>query len=170
MSARAFAQRGRVRENESLTPEHEIERRVACVLLVDARGWLLLQLRSMDALVAPGQWAMPGGGIEPGEQPEQAARRELLEETGLAVAGPLALFWQGLRPASSGSGALVEYHIYCARTDARQQDVVLGEGDAMEFTPPERVSSLDLSMSARFLLPLFLASAEYQRLRVEGAE
>lgn len=141
-----------------------IERRVACVLLVDARGWTLLQLRTKDAPVYPGQWGLPGGGIEPGEQPEEAARRELLEETGLEIAGPLTLFWQGLRPAGSGSGALVEYHIYCASTTARQRDIVLGEGDAMEFVSPERIPSLDLASSARFFVSPFLTSPEYQTL------
>jgi 8-oxo-dGTP pyrophosphatase MutT (NUDIX family) len=147
------------------TSQLVIERRVAGVLLVDARGWLLMQLRGKDAPLSPGQWSMPGGGIEAGELPEQAAHRELFEETGLRVAGPLTLFWAGLRPSASGSGALAEWHVYYASTAARQEDVVLGEGDAMVFTPPERIPSLDLGVSARFFVPRFLASAEYQWLR-----
>lgn len=50
-----------------------------------ATGAVLLQLRGDDAT-----WGLPGGRLEPGESLEQAARRELLEETGLA-AGDLAL-------------------------------------------------------------------------------
>ncbi len=48
-------------------------------------GAVLLQLRSDD-----GTWGPPGGGLHPGETLEQAARRELTEETGL-VAGELRL-------------------------------------------------------------------------------
>lgn len=34
-----------------------------------------------------GTWSVPGGWIEPGESPEAAAVREVLEETGLQVTG-----------------------------------------------------------------------------------
>ena len=36
-----------------------------------------------------GAWSIPKGEIEPGEDPEDIARREFLEELGSALAGPL---------------------------------------------------------------------------------
>jgi 8-oxo-dGTP pyrophosphatase MutT (NUDIX family) len=42
----------------------------------------LLQLKSKGRFGA-GFWNAPGGKIEPGERPEEAARREVREETGL---------------------------------------------------------------------------------------
>ena len=45
-------------------------------------GKVLLLKRSQSAQDAPGTWGFPGGGIEDGETPEEAARREYGEECG----------------------------------------------------------------------------------------
>lgn len=37
-------------------------------------------------------WQFPGGGVDPGETVDAAARREVLEETGYRVTGPLEFF------------------------------------------------------------------------------
>lgn len=66
---------------------NQFARRSARVLLVDAADRVLLirsalSLRDADMGYA---WFTPGGGVEDGEDLTQAAARELLEETGLAV-------------------------------------------------------------------------------------
>ncbi|MBB5233722.1 NUDIX domain-containing protein [Deinococcus budaensis] len=59
------------------------------VLLQDESGRVLLQQRGDSGL-----WGTPGGGLEPGEDFLTAARRELLEETGLECSN-LALLGLG---------------------------------------------------------------------------
>ena len=55
--------------------------------IVDVRvgGAQLLLRRSFSDPSRPGEWDHPGGHIEPGESPEQAAVREVFEETGLRI-------------------------------------------------------------------------------------
>ena len=52
----------------------------AGVIVVDASGRILLQRRSDN-----GCWDYAGGSMELGEETEETARRELLEETGLTA-------------------------------------------------------------------------------------
>lgn len=54
------------------------------VIAADPRGRVLLVRHSYQS---PGQWMLPGGGLARGEQAEDAAGRELLEETGCRLTG-----------------------------------------------------------------------------------
>jgi 8-oxo-dGTP diphosphatase len=49
-------------------------------VIIDPAGQVLLQRRSDD-----GKWGLPGGGIEPGEEPADALVREIREETALEI-------------------------------------------------------------------------------------
>ncbi len=75
----------------------------------DDDGRVLLVLRARDP--SRGRWSIPGGRVEPGETLEQAAAREVLEETGLRVAVGAEL-WQLTIPA--GDGREFEVHDFAA--------------------------------------------------------
>jgi 8-oxo-dGTP pyrophosphatase MutT (NUDIX family) len=62
---------------------------------------------------ATGAWYTPGGGLDPGEDPIDCARRELLEETGLRPSGPLALIGLTAMPFYGVNGFLVGYACQC---------------------------------------------------------
>lgn len=74
--------------------------RAAGILFATSDGKVLLMHRvakaEQDGDVS-GVWAFPGGGIEDEETAEQAARREIEEETGLTYDGPLKLWTRRMR-------------------------------------------------------------------------
>lgn len=73
-------------------PEEPVRRFSARVLVIDAQDRVLLLRGGDPARPEKVIWHTPGGGIEPGEDAAAAARRELVEETGLvagAVDGPV---------------------------------------------------------------------------------
>jgi 8-oxo-dGTP pyrophosphatase MutT (NUDIX family) len=76
-------------------PDGVIGRVAARVILLDAEGRTLLFRGSDPSRPEDGTWWLtPGGGVEPGESLEQAARREVQEETGCVLPadlGPVVL-------------------------------------------------------------------------------
>ncbi len=60
------------------------------VVYAERDGKILLLKRVHNAGFG-GQWFMPGGAVDAGEGPEEAAIRELREESGLEITGDLEL-------------------------------------------------------------------------------
>jgi 8-oxo-dGTP pyrophosphatase MutT (NUDIX family) len=78
----------------------------------DSSARLLLQEKSSGE-----GWSLPAGAIEPGESPEQAVKREVLEETGLVVTSTAVLGVFGGRDFRYvyPSGDAVEYTVVLFR-------------------------------------------------------
>lgn len=85
--------RDRVAENLARFARQPLEpgaRRQAAVALalvddLEGRACFVLTRRAARLRRHAGQWALPGGGLDRGETPEQAALRELEEEVGLVL-------------------------------------------------------------------------------------
>lgn len=139
-----------------------VDRVFASVALVDPRGWILMQERDEHPEIDPEKWGLPGGHVEPGEEPLAAAYRELLEETGLTPDGPLEEI--GVALVQHRPGRLDAVHLYAGATAATDADVVCGEGRQMAFVAAEAALALDLTQGAAALLPGFVGSASHTAL------
>jgi len=91
-----------------------------------ARGWRHLVLRRASGTRCPGTWETVHGRIEPGETPPDAARREVHEETGLAIERLYALTVNPFFMKSTGTVELAVAFVAVVAAG----DVVLGEEHA----------------------------------------
>ena len=132
--------------------------RFSTIVLVDTRGWLLLQERDEHPVLDPEKWALVGGHVEEGEEFEPAAHRELAEETGIEMPPGGLTLWREVAYAGS------MFQVWYAAVDLTDDDIVLGEGRQIVFVDPDRVGELDLAGFARLALADFLTSDEYRGL------
>lgn len=72
-------------------------RNVALILLYNKEKRVLFQHRSDDAERLPDYWAFFGGGIDEGETPEQAVKRETMEELNYKLEKPKLIMVQNFK-------------------------------------------------------------------------
>jgi 8-oxo-dGTP pyrophosphatase MutT (NUDIX family) len=128
---------------------------VRAILLTKEDEVLLLRIR------LPGEpesfWIAPGGGLEPGETYEEALRRELREELGLAdfIIGPLV--WRRQHTFNCAGTRLCQYEryhiVHADRFEPRMSDAVeIGTLCEFRWWPAS-----ELSRASERLTPLSLA-------------
>lgn len=99
-------------------------------LIHDAEGRLLVQRKTGSE-----GWSLPAGGIEPGETPEDALHREVLEETGgrIAAAALVAVLGgHGFRHRYP-NGDLVEYTVVVFRCELEAFDLEPADPETREL-------------------------------------
>jgi 8-oxo-dGTP pyrophosphatase MutT (NUDIX family) len=134
--------------------------RFSSIVLVDARGWVLLQERDEHPAIDPEKWGFVGGHLDDGEEYEAGAYRELEEETGLRLDGGLELFAKfTVHHAHSDSDD--DFCVFAMRTDLTDDDLECHEGRQIVFVEPSRARGLDLTAAAAIALPAFLDSGAY---------
>jgi len=108
-----------------------VTRRVgAIVACVDASGRVLL-VRQRGGPFA-GAWLLPGGGVEAGESPEDAVRRETREETGCELAQLAHVATYEVDEKTEDFRALVHLYRGTAVGEARAED-----GSAVRWSAPD---------------------------------
>ena len=137
--------RARIGNDLLLTP-------AAGIALFDGAGRLLLARH-----VHSGRWGTPGGAVEPGESPREAAVREFEEETGMRVAGCTLIGAYGGPEfvVRYPNGDLMAYVLTLYGARSASGAVTLQADELLEvgwFTEPEAMA-LDLSADMRLTVP-----------------
>ena len=130
----------------------------AYAVVVSERG--LLGTVNSKLTAAPGTWALPGGGIDPGESPSEAVIREVYEETGQQIEIDRVLtldsdHWVG----RSHAGVLEDFHalrvVYGATCKTPSEPVVHDLGGSTEragWVPWRLWRKLHWTISSRSVL------------------
>lgn len=135
------------------------QRTIVCPLIQNDGCYLLCKMAD-DRGVFPGQWALSGGGVEPGERIEEALRREVREELGeqlvLSEITPWT-FSDDIRTKTYADGSQEEIYMIYLIFDcvAANREVNINEEfQAFTWVKAEDLGTYDLNIATRKTLTL----------------
>jgi 8-oxo-dGTP pyrophosphatase MutT (NUDIX family) len=132
-----------------------VVRHAVRVILLDEHDRVLL-VRHRDG--PRWWWCAPGGAIEPGESEQDAAVRELREETGLASVDPGPCIWtRRHRGTYQGQPFDQSERIYLARVATFEPQALAGEAAAEGFDAIRWWTMAELTASVEEFAPRTLA-------------
>ena len=130
------------------------QRTIVCPLIQNDGCYLLCKMAD-DRGVFPGQWALSGGGVEPGERIEEALRREVREELGeqlvLSEITPWT-FSDDIRTKTYADGSQEEIYMIYLIFDcvSANRDVTFNEEfQEIAWVKPEALADMDLNVATQ---------------------
>jgi 8-oxo-dGTP diphosphatase len=115
---------------------------------IEKNGRVLLARRKAGKHMGP-KWELPGGKVDPGEDPQQTLRRELREE--FSIDAQIGEYLGSTRFVEN----LLDLEILLYRIDNISGAFVLREHEAILWVEPDQVESYDLVDSDRKLFRKF---------------
>ena len=133
-----------------------MRQRIIVCPIIENDGDVLLCRMASDRGVFPGQWALSGGGTEPGETIEEALRREIREELGdkleLISITPWT-FRDDIRIKTYADGTKEEIYMIYLIFDcvSANRDIVFNEEfQEIAWVSRDRLKDYDLNDATRF--------------------
>lgn len=115
-----------------------VKRDAVGVVPVDAQGRILLT-REYRSAAGEVRWRIPAGGVREGEQPDEAARRELREEVGVDCSELTPLL-----EAKSPSGMIKQRSIFYLAKGLYRAPLESGEWEDIKVLPVEAERAMEL--------------------------
>jgi ADP-ribose pyrophosphatase YjhB (NUDIX family) len=123
-------------------------------IVTDDHGRILLIHRTDND-----RWAIPGGGVEPGESVSQATTREVKEETGIdcEVTGVVGIYSNPNRVAAYDDGEVRQEFSICFTTKLLGGTPTTSkESSEVQFVAPDDFTDLNMDESIRLRVQHYL--------------
>ncbi|MDA0811654.1 MAG: NUDIX domain-containing protein [Verrucomicrobia bacterium] len=112
---------------------------VAAIIISDDGRYLLQHRDDIPGIWYPNHWGCFGGAVDDGETPNEAIRRELTEELGIAIAEVTPLLSLDFSLFGLGQGDFFRRYYEVHLVTESCSRIRLGEGQGFDFFSPARV-------------------------------